>query len=129
MSHVEIYKTENEIKLNVTLEDDTVWISQAQMVELFGRERSVITKHVNNVFKDGELEEAGNVQFLHIPNSDKPVKFFNLDVIISVGYRVKSRQGVQFIKCAIQLLNQYLVNGYALNQKRLQECNIEFEIG
>lgn len=129
MSHVEIYKTENEIKLNVTLEDVTVWLSQAQMVELFGRERSVITKHVNNVFKDGELEESVNVQFLHIPNSDKLVKFFNLDVIISVGYRVKSRQGVQFIKCATQLLNQYLVNGYALNQKRLQERNIEFEIG
>lgn len=127
MSHVEIFKTENEIQLNVTLEDDTVWLSQAQMVELFGRERSVITKHINNVFKDGELKETGNVQFLHIPNSDKPVKFFNLDVIISVGYRVKSRQGVQFRKWATQVLNQYLVNGYALNQKRLQERNIEFE--
>lgn len=78
--------------LDVRLERETVWLSQAQMAGLFGRERSVVTKHVNNVFKEGELDEKSNVQFLHIAGSDKPVIFYNLDVIISVGYRVKSKR-------------------------------------
>jgi len=128
MSLVEIFKSEDSnIELRVSLEENTVWLSQAQMVELFGRERSVITKHINNIFKEDELEEKSNVQILHIANSDKPVKFFNLDVIISVGYRVKSQRGVQFRKWATNVLNQYLVEGYALNQRRLRERNIEFE--
>ncbi|MBE0494410.1 MAG: virulence RhuM family protein [Thiomicrospira sp.] len=128
MSNVEIFTTQNdEVCLEVTLEKETVWLSQAQMVNLFGRERSVITKHINNVFKDGELEEISNVQNLHIAKSDKPVKFFSLDVIISVGYRVKSQRGVQFRKWATNVLKQYLIEGYALNEKRLQERNVEFE--
>jgi len=128
MSNIEIFKSQDDkIQLKVSLENETVWLSQAQMVELFGRERSVITKHINNVFKDGELEEISNVQNLHIAKSDKPVKFFSLDVIISVGYRVKSQRGVHFRKWATNILKQYLVDGYALNEKRLQERNIEFE--
>ena len=78
------------------MEQDTVWLTQAQMAELFGRERSVITKHVNNVFGEGELARKSNVQNLHIASSDKPVVAFSLDVVISVGYRVKSRRGGQF---------------------------------
>ncbi|OFY30863.1 MAG: hypothetical protein A2275_04865 [Bacteroidetes bacterium RIFOXYA12_FULL_35_11] len=78
------------------IEDETVWLTQAQMVDLFGRERTVITKHINNIFKEKELVEKSNVHFLHTPISDKPVKFYSLDVIISVGYRVKSQRGTQF---------------------------------
>lgn len=92
-----IYQSEDgKIKIDVRFEDETVWLSQAQMCELFGRERSVKTKHIRNIFEEGELDEKSNVHFLHIANSDKPVKYYNLDVIISVGYRVKSQQGTLF---------------------------------
>ena len=85
-SEILIYKTEDgKTKIQVRLEEDTVWLTQVQMAELFQRERTVITKHINNVFKEGELEEKSNVHFLHIANSDKPVKYYNLNVIISVG--------------------------------------------
>jgi death-on-curing family protein len=81
----------------------------------------VITKHINNIFKEGELEEKSNVQKMHIANSDKPVVFYNLDIIISVGYRVKSQRGTQFRQWATQRLKDYLAKGYAINQKRLDE--------
>ena len=81
-------RASNEPLVEVRLDNDTVWLTQEQMTQLFGRERSVITKHIRNVFNEGELDEKSNVQNLHIPHSDKPVRFYNLDVIISVGYRV-----------------------------------------
>lgn len=109
--------------LDVRLERDTVWLSQAQMSELFGRERSVLTKHVNNVFKEGELEKKSNVQNLHIAGSDKPVAFYSLDVIISVGYRVKSQRGTQFRIWATNVLRQHLVQGYTVHERRLKELN------
>lgn len=122
-----IYQTpDGNTLLDVQLEDDTVWLTQSQMVELFGRERTVITKHINNIFKEGELNEKSNVHFLHIANSDKPVKIYNLDVIISVGYRVKSQQGTQFRVWANKILKEYLVKGFVVNQqakvKQLQEA-------
>ena len=90
-----LYKAfDGKVRLDVHLEQDTVWLTQAQMAELFGRERSVVTKHINNVFGDGELAKKSNVQNLHIASSDKPVAAYSLDVIISVGYRVKSKRGV-----------------------------------
>jgi len=96
-SEIILYQTENgQTKLEVRLENETVWLTQQQMSELFQRERSVITKHITNIFKENELQEESNVQNLHIANSDKPVKLYNLDVIISVGYRVKSHRGTQF---------------------------------
>ena len=98
------------------------------MAELFGKAKSTINEHIKNVFKDGELEEGASVRkFGNSEFSTKPTNFYNLDVIISVGYRVKSQHGVQFRKWATGVLNQYLVQGYALNEKRLQERNIEFE--
>lgn len=118
---IEIYQTEdNETRVEVRLEKDTVWLSQEQMSVLFQRERSVITKHINNIFKEGELEETSNVQILHISGSDKPVKFFNLDVIISLGYRVKSKRGIQFRIWANKILKEYLVQGYTLNKGVLE---------
>ncbi|MDD5671437.1 MAG: RhuM family protein [Candidatus Omnitrophica bacterium] len=83
-------------RLEVRLKSDTAWLTQKSMAELFHTERSVITKHLRNIFKTNELEEKSNVQKMHVPHSDKPVKFYNLDVIISVGYRVNSKQGTQF---------------------------------
>ena len=105
------------------MENETVWLTQAQMAELFQRERTVITKHINNVFKEKELEEKSNVHFLHIANSDKPVKYYSLDVIISVGYRVKSQRGTQFRQWANKILKAYLLQGYAVTayQQRLEQ--------
>jgi len=114
-NHIQIFQTsDGQVQLDVSLDHDTVWLSQAQMTDLFGRERSVITKHINNIFKECELVEKSNVQKMHIANSDKPVAFFSLDVIISVGYRVKSQRGVQFHQWATNVLKQHLVEGYTL---------------
>ncbi|KDR51310.1 toxin-antitoxin system, toxin component, Fic domain protein [Hoylesella loescheii DSM 19665 = JCM 12249 = ATCC 15930] len=93
---------------------------QAQMCELFGRERSVIAKHIRNIFEEWELDEKSNVHFLHIANSDQPVKYYNLDVIISVGYQVKSQQGTQFRIWATQRLKEYIIKGFALNDERFK---------
>lgn len=112
-----LYQPDEAVKLEVRLEDETVWLTQAQIAELFQRDRTVITKHINNVFKEKELEEKSNVHFLHIANSDKPVKFFSLDVIISVGYRVKSVRGTQFRQWANKILTEYLLKGYSINQR------------
>jgi hypothetical protein len=99
------------------LEEETVWLTQAQMVLLFERDRTVITKHINNIFDEKELDAKSNVHFLHIANSDKPVKVYSLDVIISVGYRVKSQRGTQFRIWANRVLKDYIVKGYAVNEK------------
>ena len=85
-----VYQSENTLQLEVRMEDETVWLTQAQMIELFQRDQSVIARHIGNIFKEKELDEKSNMHFLHIANSDKPVKVYSLDVIISVGYRVKS---------------------------------------
>ncbi|MBQ0069045.1 MAG: virulence protein RhuM/Fic/DOC family protein [Bacteroidales bacterium] len=110
-------------KLNVQLQEDTVWLSVKQMSSLFAKEESNIRRHVNNVFKEGELERESNVHFLHVPISDKPVPFYSLDVIISIGYRVKSKQGVHFRKWATSTLKQYLLKGYIVDQNRLDHYN------
>ncbi len=112
-----LYQPDEAVRLEVRLEDETVWLTQAQIAELFQRDRTVITKHINNVFKEKELEEKSNVQKMHIANSDKPVKFFSLDVIISVGYRVKSVRGTQFRQWANKILKEYLLKGYSINQR------------
>ena len=115
-----IFETkDNEIKLTVPVENETVWLTQAQMTELFQVDRTVITRHVNNVFKENELIRESNVQKMHIPNSDRPVQFYSLEVIISVGYRVKSNRGVEFRQWANSVLKQYIMQGYAINEKRL----------
>jgi hypothetical protein len=110
---------QNELQehIEVRIEDDTVWLSQEQISMLFERDRSVVTKHIRNIFKEGELEEKSNVQKMHIANSDKPIAFYNLDVIISVGYHVKSKKGTQFRIWATRVLKDYLLKGYAINNR------------
>jgi hypothetical protein len=103
--------------IEVRLENETVWLNQEQISFLFQRDQSVISRHIRNVFRENELDEKSNMQKLHIPNSDKLVSFYNLDVIISVGYRVKSKQGTQFRIWATTILREYLLKGYALNQR------------
>ncbi len=118
---------DGQVSLEVRLEADTVWLSQTQMAKLFGRERSVISKHVGNVFKEGELEPVSTcAKFAQVQTEgsrliQRQVDFYNLDVIISVGYRVKSARGTQFRIWATQVLRQHLIQGYTLHQRRLQE--------
>lgn len=113
-----IYQTEDgQTQVDVRMENETVWLTTSQMAILFEREESNIRRHVINVFKEGELEKENNVHFLHVNGVKKPVPFYNLDVIISVGYRVKSQRGVKFRQWANRILKQYLVKGYAVNDR------------
>ena len=123
---IEIYKTE----IKVQFDTDTVWLSQLQMSELFGRDRTVITHHIGNIFKDNELDKkvvcakfAHTTQHGAIKGKEQvsETEFYNLDVIISVGYRVKSQRGTQFRQWATQRLKDYLVKDYAINEKRLAQ--------
>lgn len=116
-----IYQTEdNQTQVDVRLDEETVWLTQDQISLLFQKDRTVITRHINNIFKEGELEKTSNVQKMHFTHSFKPTTFYNLDVIISVGYRVKSKRGTQFRIWANKILREYLVKGYSLNNKLLQ---------
>ncbi len=112
-----IYQSEDgKTQLDVKLEGETVWLSTKQMAELFDKEESNIRRHVNNVFKEAELTRENNVHFLHVNGIKKPVPYYTLDVIISVGYRVHSQRGVRFRQWANSVLKQYLVKGYAINE-------------
>ena len=118
-----MYQTEDGLtKIDVRMENETVWLTQAQMAELFQRERSGITKHIKNVFAEGEVDEKSNVKNVHIANSDKPVAYYSLDVIISVGYRVKSLRGTQFRIWANSVLKEYLIKGFAINDELLKQA-------
>lgn len=118
-NEIVLYQADASVKLQVRLENDTVWLTQQQTSDLFLRDRTVITRHINNIFKEKELEEESNVHFLHIANSDKPIKLYSLDVIISVGYRVKSVRGTQFRQWANKILKEHLLRGYSVNQRLL----------
>ena len=112
-----IYQSEDgKTQLDVKLDGETVWLSTKQMAELFDKEESNIRRHVNNVFKEAELARENNVHFLHVNGVKKPVPYYTLDVIISVGYRVHSQRGVRFRQWANSVLKQYLVKGYAINE-------------
>ena len=115
-----LYQPDETVRLEVRLEDDTVWLTTNQMAALFDREESNIRRHVINVFREGELERANNVQILHVNGVKKPVPFYSLDVIISVGYRVKSQRGTKFRQWANKVIKDYLLHGYAFNQRLLQ---------
>ena len=118
-----LYQSEDgNVKVDVLFQDETVWLTIDQMSQLFGKSRSTINEHILNVFSEGELKEDGSIR--KIGNSDfstKPTNYYNLDVIISVGYRVKSRQGTMFRIWATQRLRDYIIRGYALNEERFKK--------
>lgn len=121
-NEIVLFETEDKsISLSVEIQDETVWLSVSQMAQLFNREESNIRRHILNVFKENEVDENNNVHFLHVNNVKKPVPFYSLDVIISVGYRVKSNRGVEFRRWANSVLRQYILQGYAVNQRRIQQ--------
>lgn len=108
-------------RVEVRLEDETVWLTQQQMSELFDRDRTVIARHLRSIFSSGELIEESNVQKMHFPNSDRPVSLYSLDAILSVGYRVNSRRGTEFRIWATSVLRDHVIKGYTINQRRLSE--------
>ncbi len=118
-----IYQTEDgQTQIDVRLENDTVWLTQAQMAELFQKDQSVIARHINNAVKEGELEENSNMQFLHNTQYKyRPTRIYDLDAIICVGYRVHSKRGTAFRIWARQILKDYLIKGYAVNERIRKE--------
>ena len=132
MNKIEIYTSKNnQAEINVNFDGDTVWLTQKQMSELFGRDRVAITQHIGNIFKEEELEENSVCKdFLLTAKDGKSykTKYYNLDIIISVGYRVKSKQGTEFRKWATNLLKNHLKNGYTINEKRLEQLQQTIEL-
>lgn len=133
-NQVQIFQDENnEIKVEVKFENDTVWLSQIQMAELFGTTKQNISLHISNCFKENELDKDSTVKdYLTVQNEGKrkvsrKIEHYNLDVIISVGYRVNSKRGVQFRQWATKKLKDYLIDGFALNEKRLAQKNQEIQ--
>ena len=121
ISNIAFYETENgNFKIDVRIDKDTVWLTQKQMAILFQVDRSVITKHLKNIFDSAELKEISNVQKMHIANSDKPISYYNLDVIISVGYRVNSKSAIHFRQWATKILKEYIIKGFILDTDRLK---------
>ena len=116
-----VYQSKDGLtRVDVRFEAESVWLSKAQMGTLYQRDRSVITRHIQNIFNEGELDEKSNVHNLHIANSDKPVAFYSLEVIIAVGYRIKSPAGKQFRQWATALLKEYMQKGFAMDDERLK---------
>ena len=131
MSDYEIVKfidNEFEIDVRTDRENDTVWLSQEQIAKLFGKARSTITEHINNIFKDKELDENTSVGFFDESTNHRPSKYYNLDVILSVGYRGNSERGIAFRRWANKILKEYLIQGYSVNEKRINYLNKTIEI-
>ena len=125
---ITIYQTKDKkVQLEVKLEQETVWLTQADIARLLRTERSVITKHISNIFGSKELDKKRNVQKMRIPFSDKPVMFYSLDVIISAGYRVNSARATQFRVWATGVLKKHLIDGYTLNDERLKQQTVKLQ--
>lgn len=134
-NQIEIYQAnDGSTQINVQFEQDTVWLTQAQMAELFGKGRTTVTEHIQNVFSENELvQEATCRKFRQVRTEgnriiEREIDHYNLDVIISVGYRVKSKQGTQFRIWANKILKEYLVKGYSINEKRLAQKEQEVQL-
>ena len=133
-NEIVIYQADEAFQMEVRVENETVWLTQAQMTDLFERDQSIISRHIRNIFREKELDEKSNMHFLHNAFSDKPITLYSLDVIISVGYRVKSQRGTQFRIWANKILKEYMLRGYAVNQRfehierRLYEHDKKFDL-
>ncbi len=130
MSDVLIYKSsDNQTQVEVKFENETVWLTLNQIADIFERDKSVISRHLKNIFESGELDQAATVaknatvQIEAGRKITRNIEYYNLDAILSVGYRVNSKRGTQFRQWATQRLKEYLVKGYALNQQRLEQLN------
>ncbi|MFA7083482.1 MAG: virulence protein RhuM/Fic/DOC family protein [Arcobacteraceae bacterium] len=120
MNNIVIYEDGN-VELKIEFVDETIWLNQSELARLFDKDQSVISRHINNIFKDKEVDEKSNMQKMHIAYSDKPVNFYSLDIVLAVGYRTNSSKAIKFRQWATKILKQYLINGYAINKEKLQE--------
>ncbi|MGM9873889.1 MAG: RhuM family protein [Bacilli bacterium] len=125
---VKFVDNEFEIDVRADKENDTVWLTQEQIAKLFGKARSTVTEHINNIFNDKELDENTSVGFSDESVNHRPTKYYNLDVVLSVGYRVNSKRGIVFRRWANKILKDYLVQGYVVNEKRIAALNKTIEI-
>ena len=122
-NEIVIYQPDDTMRLEVKLADDSVWLSQEQMIELFQRDRSVISRHIRNAFQEGEVDEVNCLHFLQTNQKGRPEAVYNLDVVISVGYRVKSLRGTQFRRWATKVLREYALRGVAINNQLAAEVS------
>lgn len=123
-SGIVIYE-DGSVALHVEFDGETIWLSQNEMVHLFDKDQSVISRHISNIFKDKEVDEKSNMQKMHIANSDRPVSFYSLDIVLAVGYRTNSAKAIQFRQWATKILKQYLLDGYVLNQDKLRQTKLD----
>ena len=130
-NNIIIYKN-GEIDLTISVKEDTIWLKQDEIAQLFGKDRTVITRHINNILKDEEVDRESNVHFLHIANSDKPVKIYSLDIVLAVGYRTNSAKAIKFRQWASEVMKSYITNGYVINSERITHQrfkDLENEVG
>ena len=124
MNEIIIYEDGN-VELPVSFDKEDFWLSQADFVRLFEKDQSVISRHINKIFKDDEVDKKSNMQKMHIANSDKPINLYSLDVVLAVGYRTNSSKAIKFRRWATNILKEHLIQGYTLNQKRLQQKGLK----
>jgi len=130
MSDVVVYSS-GEIELRVSVKNDTVWLKQNEIATIFKKDRTVITRHINKILQDNEVDEKSNVQKMHFANSDKPVKLYSLDIVLAVGYRTNSAEAIKFRQWATSVLKEYITNGYAVNREKITQqrlLNLESDI-
>ena len=127
MKEIVIYQAKNgQIEFRGDFDQETIWGTQKQIAEVFSIDRSVATRHINKIMQDGEVDRKSNVQKMHIANSDKPVNFYSLDVILAVGYRANSSKAIAYRRWANNTLRQHLLKGYTINKKRVVEHYIVY---
>src|SRR3989338_4295818 len=117
-SDIVIYN-DGELELNISVTEDTLWLTQTQLCNIFEKDQSVISRHINNIFKDNEVDAKSNMQKMHTANSDKPVNFYSLDIVLAVGYRTNSSKAIKFRQWATSVLKSYIQNGYAINGDKI----------
>ena len=117
-SNIIVYN-DGELELKVSVEQETIWLTQAQLCDIFEKDQSVISRHINNIFKDNEVDEKSNMQKMHIADSDKPVSFYSLDIVLAVGYRTNSSKAIKFRQWATSILKNYIQNAYVINSDKL----------
>jgi len=115
------------VELRADTKKDTLWATQDQISHLFGVERSVVTKHINNIFNDDEVDQNSNVQKMHITKAHRPPALYSLDIILAVGYRTNSKKAIHFRKWATNILREYLFRGYSLNRNKLDQSDVKLD--
>jgi prophage antirepressor-like protein len=117
-SNIVVYN-DGELELKISVNDETIWLTQAQICNIFEKDQSVISRHINNIFKDEEVDGKSNMQKMHIANSDKPVSFYSLDIVLAVGYRTNSSKAIRFRQWATLILKNYIQNTYVINGEKI----------